>query len=1333
MRRWTDIFVAGIRWFFSGIAMIAAMLFLLLDTAPGLSTLAWLISPLSNGQVTVRGLSGDIPNAMHIDELDVRDDTGLWLQAQNVSLNWSALAAIGNHIAIRRISASKIVLLRIPESKSSGGTTPQIDVDDLAIGRVEIASVVAGHSAVLTANGSLHYLSLHQLSADLTVAQIDGNDRYRVKGGVAHDVVHGAATIGESGNGLLGHMIGLPGLGALNLAMRASGDRAANDIAFDLSAGDLRGSGHGTIALADQQANVDFAINAPAMQPSADLSWQALSIEGHFHGKFDAPRVDARLHIADATAGGVRIADLAADVSGREGTVNLNGAAAGVRIPGDHPDLFTSAPVTFRARADLHAATGPVAFAVAHPLLSVNGSLHAAGPMALAAVATVPSLSPFAALAGTEMGGSARLDIHAHQSKGVMTLALDARLKAEGTALIARMLGSHATLSMRANVTGSDVARSSVTLRGSGISSDLSGSFRRQSLDYTVALGLPDVSRLASTLNGNLSLSGHIRGPLQTAHTQMSGSGNMASRGFARQHIGLSVQADGLLNPSSARIRLDGQFDNAPIAVNADLTAASGGTSHRVKLSARWKSLTAQGDVTLANSGAANGSVNFALKRLADLASVTGIALDGALNAVVDVKPAASGSRAMLHAEASAVRAGDIKIGSLVANGAVDNPFAKPSFAISTEVRKFAASGFTGDATAKLNGPLDKLAVTLKTNLQDAEDKPAHTTVAGLLNANKQTLTLQQLDGDWQGQTLHLAAPATIDFVSGIVVDRLAATLAGGHVELSGRFTPALALSFSAQAIPANALEKFLPQIPMQGSLSASGKITGTLDAPQGTITLQGRGLGARGISSKEIAPANADVTALLHGKSATLHATLAAGNAAHLSVNGEAPLAAKGTWNLRLEGNANLAMLNPIISANGRQMRGTLALNGVIAGTIAEPRITGEGKLADGEVQDFAYGARIKNIAAQFEAHGSRIDITQFAANAGDGTIGGTGTIDLSTEGLPVNIALKMNNARPVVSDRLTATLSGDVKISGKLQELLNVSANIRVSKGEINLPDKFPPQVAVLDVRRRGQIVPPRSGAISKVVLDVTMTSPNQFYVRGHGIDAEMGGRIRLAGTTDAPTVSGGFNMERGILSVAGQTITFTTGKISFDGSGVRNRLDPTLNFVAQTTSGGVTATLTVGGYVSAPKITLSSSPQLPQDEVLAHLLFQQSVKQLTPFQLAEIAQALVSLSGISSGFDALGSVRKGLGLDRLSMGGASGNSAQTTVEAGKYVARNVYIGAKQNLSGGTQIQVQYDITRKLKAQATLSTVTNATVTKGNAAVDNGSSVGIGYQFEY
>ena len=131
---------------------------------------------------------------------------------------------------------------------------------------------------------------------------------------------------------------------------------------------------------------------------------------------------------------------------------------------------------------------------------------------------------------------------------------------------------------------------------------------------------------------------------------------------------------------------------------------------------------------------------------------------------------------------------------------------------------------------------------------------------------------------------------------------------------------------------------------------------------------------------------------------------------------------------------------------------------------------------------------------------------------------------------------------------------------------------------------------------------------------------------------------------------------------------------------------------------------------GYASSPKIALSSTPQLPQDEVVAHLLFQQSVKQLTPLQLASIAQAAAAMGGIGGGFNPLGTVRRSLGLDRLSVGsvqgGAAGTESQTTVEAGRYVSRNVYVGFGRTCRAGTQTQVQVDITRRLKAQATLST---------------------------
>ena len=63
-----------------------------------------------------------------------------------------------------------------------------------------------------------------------------------------------------------------------------------------------------------------------------------------------------------------------------------------------------------------------------------------------------------------------------------------------------------------------------------------------------------------------------------------------------------------------------------------------------------------------------------------------------------------------------------------------------------------------------------------------------------------------------------------------------------------------------------------------------------------------------------------------------------------------------------------------------------------------------------------------------------------------------------------------------------------------------------------------------------------------------------------------------------------------------------------------------------------------------------------------------------------MAEGAQALASIAGIGSGFSPLASLRGSLGPDRLSVGNGNGPTTGATVEAGKYVSHNVYVGARQ-----------------------------------------------------
>jgi translocation and assembly module TamB len=239
---------------------------------------------------------------------------------------------------------------------------------------------------------------------------------------------------------------------------------------------------------------------------------------------------------------------------------------------------------------------------------------------------------------------------------------------------------------------------------------------------------------------------------------------------------------------------------------------------------------------------------------------------------------------------------------------------------------------------------------------------------------------------------------------------------------------------------------------------------------------------------------------------------------------------------------------------------------------------------------------------------------------------------------------------------------------------------------------------------------------------------------FVRGRGLDSELGGDLHVAGTYVAPQIAGGFDMRRGTLSLAGASLKFSSGRVSFNGAGPKKTLDPTLDFVAENLSGDVTATLTVGGYASAPTIELTSSPDLPQDEILSRLLFSTDANQLSPLQMLGIGVALASISGVGyGGADPLSAIQKRLGLDRLAVGGSTGSDPNAaTVEAGRYVSSRLYVGAVQSTTGTTKLQAQIDLTKHLKLQTVVGT--SSTTAQGTTPQnDPGNTVGLVYQIDY
>ena len=451
-------------------------------------------------------------------------------------------------------------------------------------------------------------------------------------------------------------------------------------------------------------------------------------------------------------------------------------------------------------------------------------------------------------------------------------------------------------------------------------------------------------------------------------------------------------------------------------------------------------------------------------------------------------------------------------------------------------------------------------------------------------------------------------------------------------------------------------------------------------------------------------------------GGFAQLDAKLAAGTRTQLNLSGTVPIAAGGAWDLTARGGTDLALLDPFLTGAGAQTRGQLAIDATITGT--EPRPSGTLTLHDGSVSVPAQGARLSDIEMVLQAQSDRVVVRSLTAKAGGGTLTGTGSVGVAAP-MPVDLKLTAKNASPIASDLLTAVLDADFSLTGALQTAMAAVGTINLKRADINIPQSLPSSLPQLDIRNRNAKPAPPPAPPVAISLDLTLRAPGQVFVRGRGLDAEMGGQLHVGGFASAPKPDGGFSLRRGQFSLAGQTLSFTTGRVGFDGN---VPIDPSLNFVATAYTSSVAATLTVTGTATHPKIVLSSVPEVPQDEVLAQLLFHRSAAELGPLQLAEIAAGLAQLADVggSGGLDPLGSIRKGLGLDVLSVGGSPGSSSPT-VEAGRNLGHGIYVGAKQSTAGsGSQATVRLDLATGLRLEADLGVAPaqSSTSTPGSAA---------------
>jgi translocation and assembly module TamB len=411
------------------------------------------------------------------------------------------------------------------------------------------------------------------------------------------------------------------------------------------------------------------------------------------------------------------------------------------------------------------------------------------------------------------------------------------------------------------------------------------------------------------------------------------------------------------------------------------------------------------------------------------------------------------------------------------------------------------------------------------------------------------------------------------------------------------------------------------------------------------------------------------------------------------------------------------------------------MKLDADLGGTLGAPQIEGTATFVGGTFTDPLRGIRISGIEGQVTGRGDTLTIERLtAATRNGGTLSAVGRITLDPPaGLPAQIRLRAKLAELLASEIVAAVANLDLSVEGPLMKQPRVAGRVDLVSMDVSIPDRLPTTIRPLagtrhiaappQVRarlaaqqkteaqaRRGRVSGP---SIFDAALDLTVAAPNRIFVRGRGVDAELGGDLRLTGSSKAPIAVGAFDLRRGFTTVVGQRLDFSRGRLSFTGD-----LAPELDFVAQTQAGNVTAQVEVSGPATQPVFALTSQPALPQDEVLSRLLFAKASGNLSAFQALQLAQAVAQLSG-EGGSDVFDRTRRALGVDSLDINTSAHGGP--TVGASRYIGNRLSVGvragAKPEDSAAT---ATIDVTRRLKVQ-------------GGIGADGRSSVGVGAEWEY
>jgi translocation and assembly module TamB len=1296
------------------------------------------------GTIRISGLKGDPLGAATVADIALVDDEGVWLRAKDARIEWTPTALFAGELEISKINVRIVDVLRQPilSAQQDEGPPPDIglSLDEVSVDDLRLARAVIGVEARYAIKGAASRRRDASGDALLTLTPVSGpTDRVDIAARWSTtSAINGAASLGGPAGGLIASLIQAP-----------EGKSVAFDGRVDGTIDRFTGSAR--LAFDDEQAaqvnisrdndtahmTADIATDRwPLLAPFTERAGANAKLEGEANlADLKNASVDLQLLTKagtfDITAGvnfetwtpktpfdiratQLDLASVAPPLAGRidaAGQLSLTGIG-NFEWKGNATATRIAWPSGGAARisAPLTIAKDGLTISWATPAAIIEGgrvdALHSLAPARYTGSTRgeVNLKTQVVEIYQSQLAGAPG-DVSARGSYRISTGVMDF----QGTARFNRLAdvapltgsarslwsvrrnGANAPIRITADAEGRDVSSSIASL------AELAGPEPRvvltgvvQSGRFVIESGSIHGAGVRGDMTGRVSDAGKIMGSANGVLIRPLGlpGATIEDLAFSADVSG-SVQAprvdlwlsDGAVSAAGLTFTEVAGRGQAAIGQTISGDFALTGKSGTQDLNLSGRILGGEGDLRIADLTATLGKLQVKAPRLAFS--------DGAFSTTFN----ATGPLAGI---------GGLERGSLTAGGTIS-----------------VSDDLTVDVTGRLTD-VRSGAMRIELLTFDADAKGGTATLQaqarGTVGAPidlKLTASGSQTGGAWSGQA---SVQGAIDQLPVATTRpaawRYAPDAWSVDTELSafdGKVDAALASSrdeasakLDLQGINIRALSRLARVTPINGQITgsfifANGATPATSDFHLAVANANPVGVTADPVSlaiSGQLREGVLTATVSGEGQGFKLAASsrepMLVGKGFDVRPDVNAPMRAQ----LDMTGRAE--QLWALFGPEDQALRGQLQAQVSAAGTIAKPDLSGGFTVANAAYEHSETGLRLRDITARGDFDENSLRLTGVSANDGHGgRIDGEGAIRWDSD-LSGGLNYVADNLRALGRDDRMAIVSGKGAIEIG-EETTNVTGAFTVSQARISVEQPASASIPTLTGLRRVNFPnqtpegEPAKPWLKPVLLDVKVSADRRIVVFGRGLETEWSGILHITGPIADPSIEGTATLVRGDLDLAGRRFAFDTGTIDLDGPIRLARID----IAAERAASDVTASVHITGTPVEPKFTLESTPALPQDEILARVLFGRSAAELSGFEAAQLAAGLAQLAGGQAGFDPVGLVRKATGLDRVSFGAEEGIA---TVSAGKYIAEDVYLQVGAGGQGGVGAEVEWEPQKNL-----------------------------------